>query len=177
MYAWRVAMAHGKWWAITSILFCASLTYSQIPTPIRSVSSLPVTCKGGSAVQSSDMVVLISGGVGVTYMCTAPNTWSPIVGGGGSISGSPAVNTQVAGNGSAFFAQTKPIYDTRDWMTCDGATDASNGMNSLLSAIGTTEASIRFIGSTTAGAPCRIGNTFFGSNITLDFSGGGALRR
>lgn len=173
-------MAHGKWWVITSILFCASLSYCQIPTPIRSVSSLPATCKGGIATQSSDMVVLISGGAGVTYMCTAPNTWSPIVGGGGSISGSPNVNTQVAGNGSAFFAQTKPIYDTRDWMTCDGngttGTDASSGMQALLSAIGTTEATIRFIGSTTSTATCRIGNTFFGQNISLDYSGGGAIQ-
>lgn len=173
-------MAHGKWWAITSILFFASLAHSQIPTPIRSVSSLPATCKGGNATQSSDMVVLIGSGVGVTYMCTAPNTWSPIVGGGGSISGSPAINTQVAGNGSAFFAQTKPVYDTRDWMTCDGngstGTDASNGMNNLLSTIGTTEATILVRGSATSTATCRIGNTFFGPNITLDFSAGGAIQ-
>lgn len=84
------------------------------------------------------------------------------------------------GTGTLPAYQTKPIYDTRDWMTCDGdgtnGTDASNGMNLLLSTIGSSEATIRFVGSTTASATCRIGNTFFGSNITLDFSGGGSIQ-
>lgn len=76
--------------------------------------------------------------------------------------------------------QQKAIYDTRDWMTCDGngttGTDSSAAMNTLLSTIGTTEATIRFIGTTTPSATCRFGNTFFGQNITLDFSGGGAIQ-
>jgi len=76
--------------------------------------------------------------------------------------------------------QNKVLYDTRDWMTCDGngstGTDASAGMNALLSTIGTTEATIHVAGSTTSTATCRIGNTFFGQNISLDFSGGGAIQ-
>jgi len=88
---------------------------------------------------------------------------------GGSLLASGGVSTTPS-------FQVKAIYDTRDWMTCDGSTDASSGMNSLLSAIGTAEASIRFIGSSNASAACRIGNTFFPANVSLDFSGGGALQ-
>lgn len=90
----------------------------------------------------------------------------------------PAGSALVSGASPTY--QAKAIYDTRDWMTCDGngttGTDASSGMNALLAAIGTTEATIHFVGSTTASATCRIGNIFFGSNITLDFSGGGAIQ-
>lgn len=81
---------------------------------------------------------------------------------------------------ATWLPQNKAIYDTRDWMTCDGngttGTDASAGMNTLLAAIGTNEATIHIVGSTTTSATCRIGNTFFGQNISLDFSGGGAIQ-
>lgn len=130
---------------------------------------------------------------------TGLTNWAVCSGGSGSPGGAPTqIQFNNAGNfggipnvipGSSLVSQgtgttptfqTKAIYDTRDWMTCDGngttGTDASSGMNALLAAIGTTEATIRFTGSTTNSATCRIGNIFFGSNITLDFSGGGAIQ-
>lgn len=80
------------------------------------------------------------------------------------------------GTGTLPTYQTKPIYDTRDWMTCDGSTDATTGMNTLLATIGSKEAAIRFIGSTNPTDSCRIGNTFLGTNITADYSGGGSVK-
>ena len=111
--------------------------------------------------------------------------WQDIsTGGGGGGNINPGTNNSqfpTWNTGSSLWVpQNKAIYDTRDWMTCDGngvtGTDASAGMNLLLSTIGTNEATIRFVGSTTPGAACRIGNTFFNQNITLDFSGGGAIQ-
>ncbi len=57
------------------LLLLASAAWAQ-PTPIRTVTSLPATCNGGTAGISSDTVVLVSGGTGVQYTCTAPNTWT-----------------------------------------------------------------------------------------------------
>src|SRR5580765_952858 len=90
----RQAMAHGKWWAITSLLFAASYATAQVPTPIRSVSALPATCKGGNPAVSSDMVVLIVAGVGTNYLCTAPNVWTQVTGGSGSPPGGTTGTTQ-----------------------------------------------------------------------------------
>jgi hypothetical protein len=61
--------------------------FAQTPTPIRSVTSLPGTCNGGTAGVSTDKVVLITAGAGVEYTCIAPNIWIPTPGG---------VNSQVA---------------------------------------------------------------------------------
>src|SRR6266446_8062574 len=61
--------------------------FAQTPTPIRSVTSLPGTCNGGTAGVSTDKVVLITAGAGVEYTCIAPNVWIPTPGG---------VNSQVA---------------------------------------------------------------------------------
>jgi len=66
-----------KYFAILLFALCA-LTggMAQVPLAVRSVSSLPATCHGGSATQASDKVMLVSGGVGVGYTCTAANTWT-----------------------------------------------------------------------------------------------------
>jgi hypothetical protein len=93
----------------------------------------------------------------------------------GSIAGSPNISTQVSGTGSAFASQPKPIYDSRDWMTCDGSTDTSAGLRTLLAAVGTQEATIRWIGTTTPTASCSVGNFLTATNITNDFSGGGSI--
>lgn len=55
--------------------------FAQTPTPIRSVTSLPATCNGGTPGVSSDEVILITVGVGASYLCTAPNTWTAQAGG------------------------------------------------------------------------------------------------
>jgi len=77
--------------------------------------------------------------------------------------------------------QTKPIYDTRDWMTCDvppgsnTGTNASAGFGTLLSTIGTQEATIRVIGTTNPTNTCLVGSLRTPANVNLDFSGGGAF--
>ncbi len=90
--------------------------------------------------------------------------------GGTTIIGSPAVGVQVAANGTNFLAQVKPVYDVRDWMTCDGTTDASAGMATLLSSIGSNPATILVKGQ------CLLGNTTFPAKVALDFTGGGSLK-
>jgi hypothetical protein len=104
---------------------------------------------------------------------------SPCPGGTGII-GSPSVSTQVVGNGFNFVSQARPSYDVRDWATCDGTSDSTSvgphgGVKALLNTIGSTEATILWIGSTVAGAHCRLENTVFPANISHDFSGGGAI--
>lgn len=67
--------------------------------------------------------------------------------------------------------QTKAVYDVRDWMVCDGVTDATIGMAALLSAIGSTPSAILF-----SGQSCVLGTLVFPPNITLDFSAGGSVK-
>lgn len=70
--------------ALISFLWIPSVqAVGQVPTPVRSVSSLPATCRGGSPFVPSDLVFLISGGIGTLKGCTATNTWTSI----GAISG------------------------------------------------------------------------------------------
>src|SRR6267378_2235718 len=89
-------------------------------------------------------------------------------GGGGGVTPGLINQQAVYTSSTSIGGQNKPIYDIRDWMTCDGATDASAGMNTLLATIGTTNsATINF-----SSGQCRIGNTNFPANVTLDFSGG-----
>ena len=63
------------------LLVSVSALVGQTPTPIRSVTSLPATCNGGTPGVPSDEVVLITGGIGANYICTAPNTWTAQAGG------------------------------------------------------------------------------------------------
>ena len=109
----------------------------------------------------------------------------PIGGGGGpALPAGVAPGSVLVSNGVGALIppvyQSKAIYDVRDWATCDGIVDSSitgprGGVTALLNAIGTQEATIRWTGSTTPSAHCRLENTVFGANITQDFSGGGAL--
>lgn len=151
--------------------------------------------------------VTISGGT--PNALPAPFTYSNIClagsGGGGGGGGTPAggigdVQTNAGGGnfgaitsvakGSALVSnstgtapayQSKAIYDTRDWMTCDTprgsstGTDASAGLSAMLTAIGSQNATIRWIGSTNPSDTCKVGNFFAGANISHDFSGGGAF--
>lgn len=47
-----------------------------IPSVVRTVSSLPISCSGGASSKTTDIVVLVSGGVGKFCTCTQTNTWS-----------------------------------------------------------------------------------------------------
>lgn len=51
-------------------------SFAQVATPIRTVTVLPGTCSGGTPGQSTDAVVLVAGGIGQFYFCSAPDTWS-----------------------------------------------------------------------------------------------------
>ncbi|HXB11451.1 MAG TPA: hypothetical protein VNZ45_05660, partial [Bacteroidia bacterium] len=103
-------------------------------------------------------------------------------GGGGNINpGSNPSQFAVWSVGSSLWnPQNKAIYDVRDWATCDGVADATTtgpngGVKALLNAIGTQEATIQWVGSTTPSSHCRLENTLFPANVSHDFSGGGAL--
>lgn len=76
-------MESGKWLVIIKILTAAMVMLLPISmdgqvTRIRSVSVLPTTCVGGSAVQSTDKVILVASttGFGTEYTCIAPNIWA-----------------------------------------------------------------------------------------------------
>jgi hypothetical protein len=142
-----------------------------IPQPAQT----GVTGQFGFYVAPGQYTIQISAPYNLVYIVNVGT------GGGGGVIPPGITNQQLVYTASnAVGGQTKAIYDVRDWMTCDGngttGTDASAGMNSLLSTIGTNDATIRFVGSTISSATCRIGNMFFRQNITLDFSGGGAIQ-
>lgn len=142
----------------THQLFCQSI-------PGTGVGILPII-NGGTGTATPSLIP----GTNITVTGAWPNqTISGTGGGGGGIIGSPVVNTQVSGTGTAFAAQAKPIYDTRDWMTCDGVTNASAGFGQLLTAIGSNDATIYVVGQ------CLVGSLRTPTNVTLDFSGGGSL--
>src|SRR5260370_38412266 len=75
----------GKLLLLISSLSIYAVGQSPVSTPIRSFSSLPSTCNGGSATKPSDMVHLVTGGVRAPYTCTSPNVWT-LVGGNAALS-------------------------------------------------------------------------------------------
>jgi hypothetical protein len=101
--------------------------------------------------------------------------WVTGSGGGTTIVGPPTNGIQVIGNGSVFTGQAKPVYDVRDaGVVLDGSTDNTASMNTLLSSIGSNPATITFPSST--GGKAKLNPISFPANVTLDFSGGGALQ-
>jgi hypothetical protein len=131
---------------------------------------------------STDLIALWSGTCNGTTFLRADGSCQAVGGGGGNIT--PGINASqfpVWSVGSSLWGpQNKAIYDTRDWATCDGAVDSTTtgpqgGIGALITAIGAKEATIRWIGSTTPGAHCRLDNILIPGNITNDFSGGGAI--
>src|ERR1019366_4597529 len=111
---------------LSIFILLATLGYAQVPTPVRSVSVLPATCNGGSATVPSDVVTLVSGGVGALEVCTAPNTWTASGGGGGgpiSIGAGYAVVSSPT-IGSNPVNQLKPAVDVRDYRTFGDGTTA-----------------------------------------------------
>jgi hypothetical protein len=97
------------------------------------------------------------------------------INGGGNIA--PGTNNSqfphwVPGS-SSWQPQNKAIYDVRDWgFACDGVTDDTVAMNTLLASIGAGPATILFPLPT----PCLLSSLQTPANVTLDFSGGGAIK-
>jgi hypothetical protein len=107
----------------------------------------------------------------------------PIGGGGiGTITPGAAPQQAVYSGTTTISGQNKPIYDTRDSMTCNTPRGSTTGTNvtaqfaTLLNTIGTSQhATIRVIGSSNPSDTCLIATLAIPSNITLDFSGGGGF--
>lgn len=120
-------MKSGKWWAVINLIMMVAVAVVVMlhamaalaqNTHIRSVSTLPIHCSGGSPARPTDQIALVTGGVGVSYTCSAPDTWTPTAG-SGNISGSPSVGSIPAGNGSAFVSQPGPVVDVRNYVGVD----------------------------------------------------------
>jgi hypothetical protein len=121
---------------------------------VNRINGLPPGSAGSAAGVTGNIQTNVGGLLGA--IPNAPN-------------GSNVVSNS-AGNG--FTTQVKAIYDSRDWMTCDGTTDATSGMASLLSTIGSNQATIVFPTS----LPCVLGTLVFPTNITLDFGAAGSFK-
>ena len=95
--------------------------------------------------------------------------------------GAPGQIPVSTGPGTTYIAQTKAIYDSRDWTTCDTPTGTATGTNatagilSMLAAIGSQQATVRIIGTTNPTNSCLVSTISWPSNVTVDFSGGGSL--
>ncbi len=124
-------------------------------------------------------------------------------GGGGSPPASPVTSIQTNADGVHFAAitnvapgsalvsqgpstvpafQQKAIYDVRDSMTCNTPRGTQTGtnvtaqMSALINTIGTSQrATIRLIGASNPSDTCLVANLYYPPNISLNFSGGGAL--
>jgi hypothetical protein len=88
------------------------------------------------------------------------------------MSGSSALGVKVVGNGSGFASQIKRVYDVRDYMTCDGVGNATTSMSAVLTAIGSTNATIII----PIGLQCVLSTITFPSNVVLDFGAGGSIK-
>jgi hypothetical protein len=74
------------------------------------------------------------------------------------------------GIGQPAIFQTKSVYDARDWMACDGATNATAGMNTLLAAIGSTQVKLNLTGQ------CLLNTITIPGNVALDAGLGGGIK-
>jgi hypothetical protein len=101
----------------------------------------------------------------------------PINGGGNIAPGTNAGQFPVWNPGTvAWVPQNKALYDVRDpglGFACDGSTDDTAAMDSLLARIGTNHATIQF---PTPSAPCLLSTLQVPANVTLDFSAGGSIK-
>jgi hypothetical protein len=88
------------------------------------------------------------------------------------ISESSASGVQVVGEDRGFASQVKRVYDVRDYMTCDGVSNATSGMSAVLAAIGSTNVTI----IVPLGQQCVLSTITFPSNVVLDFGAGGAIK-
>lgn len=169
-----------------------------------SICSAPGYQPGGTYCKSNMLVTITGATQDLTSFFQPLMPLLPTSGGGGGGGGSPpgGANNSVQINNSGAFggvllgsgqvltgtaaggapvAQKKAIYDVRDYATCDTpvgsttGTDATIGINTLLSIIGTQAASIRIIGSHNVGDSCLVSTINWPSNVNLDFSGGGSL--
>src|SRR4029077_1773967 len=82
--------------------------------------------------------------------------------------GRSAPGVQVVRDGSGFASQIKRVYDVRDYMTCDGVSNATTSMSAVLTAIGSTNATI----IVPPGQQCLLSSVSFPANVTLDFTYG-----
>jgi len=147
----------------------------------------PITISGASVNISTNLnAVALSltvplGNAG----CTPAGTNQIQYNNAGACAGIPNVAAGSAivsnGTGNVPITQTKAIFDTRDWTSCDTApgtntgTDTTSALGNLVSTIGTLQATIEVIGTTSRANTCLLSTVNFSSNITLDFSGGGAF--
>lgn len=99
---------------------------AQVPSTIRSVSSLPVTCNGGSATIPTDVVILISGGVGIPKYCSGGNTWANFISSGLGNPGLEHCTPDETGNSfyipialtNYFFGHWEFIFNTNTYINC-----------------------------------------------------------
>ncbi|MBO0887594.1 hypothetical protein J2P12_00685, partial [Candidatus Bathyarchaeota archaeon] len=77
--------------------------------------------------------------------------------------------------------QSKPVYDIRDFASCNtpigttGGSDVTSAIQALLGSIGTNQATIRILGANNPTDSCLVSTLSFPPNVTLDFSGGGSF--
>lgn len=174
---------------------------TSILTPLMPIlppsgNGVPIVFNGnptGSCVQTQTAVDSTTGNY---YSCSG-GTWVKVGpgtgGGGGGVPGGSAfqIQTNVGGvnfggisnvaKGSALVSagasafpvmQTKPVYDVRDWgFVGDGTTDNSPAALSLLSAIGSSNATVQM-----TLAHVGMNNFVWPANLTLDFTPGGTLK-
>jgi hypothetical protein len=66
-----------KKFLLACLLFIAGQAVCQVtPTQIRSVTSLPATCRPGNGNIPTDEVSLVTGSTSALYWCSATNTWT-----------------------------------------------------------------------------------------------------
>src|ERR1700733_4622686 len=158
------------------LLLASVAAVAQVPTPIRSVATLPATCRGGNSFQESDAVMLITAGVGQQYNCTSTNVWTAVAAGG--IPTGVNNGSQLTSNGvnQAPVYQPKPIFDVRDYgLKCDGSTNDTGAFGTLLTAVGSNQATIAVPLDATHPGPCLMSSVNLPANVTLDFSSGGSI--
>jgi hypothetical protein len=81
--------------------------------------------------------------------------------------GSAYVST---GTGTLPITQIKPIYDSRDFMTCDGSTNATAGLTTLLAAIGSNLVTLNLVGQ------CLLNTISIPTNVAINSSLNGGIK-
>lgn len=154
------------------LLLLASLAEAQVPTPVRSATSLPATCNpgGGTGGAPADHIDIFSAGVNTSYYCSATNTWTAFTTGAGGLPTGVANGSQLVANGVGANPayQAKPVYDIRDYIPTP-TTDDTAAFTTLLAVIGSNPATIQL-----SNIPV-IGSTTFPPNVSLQFAQNGGL--
>lgn len=100
------------------LLLLSPLAAQVIPTHVRAVTVLPLTCNGGSAIQPADIIALVSGSTTTPYYCNN-GSWTTYSAGSVNFASPPPLGNVAPNTITSSVNQSVPNVDVATGATAD----------------------------------------------------------